>query len=286
MLYYLVICFFIVGSGKMKVLEPDSPDLLSLIGENENANASANTLLSQIQNMSVNPKDVTEVIKLVDNLIKQGSLEISHLDRIYKDSTKNVLTKKKETVEAQLEADKQKRIVHDAKEAFSNAETAYDNAKNIHKKYIEALHKATFDHKVLTIRRSKERPLLENQVKVLRQVRTLLLPIGCEPGWKSIGDGGLCYGNGTATFPFVTSEGNGNCQPIFKYCEKLGAKVASKDQLNDWLKVSKAPLKSDRFGVTSTFDNKNNVWFNGFGFHSFDTCDYKDRWFVCVKISK
>jgi len=203
MLYYLVIYFFIVGSFAEEVLQPDGPkggyplevpegpvegfgsflempktpkNTSSFISNLIGGNASASTLLSQLVN--VNPKDVGKVIVLVEDLIKKGNQEIATLDTNYANAAKDVKTGTAKENKAQLLVDRKKSDVNKKKKALSVAKSALKSAENAQIATKKALNAAKRHHKALKDRYKHDRGVLENQVKILHQVLTLLVPIG------------------------------------------------------------------------------------------------------------
>jgi len=190
MLYYLVIYFFIVGSFAKEVLQSDGPkggyplevmeetpkNTSSFISNLIGGNSSASTLLSQLVN--VNPKDVGKVIVLVEDLIKKGNQEIATLDTNYANAAKDVKVGTAKENKAQLLVDRKKTDVNKKKKALSVAKNALKSAENAQIATKNALNVAKRHHKALKDRYKHDRGVLENQVKILHQVLTLLVPIG------------------------------------------------------------------------------------------------------------
>jgi len=203
MLYYLVIYFFIAGSFAEEVLQPDGPkggyplevpegpvegfgsflempktpkNTSSFISNLIGGNGSASTLLSQLVN--VNPKDVGKVIVLVEDLIKKGNQEIATLDTNYANAAKDVKVGTAKENKAQLLVDRKKTDVNKKKKALSVAKNALKSAENAQIATKNALNVAKRHHKALKDRYKHDRGVLENQVKILHQVLTLLVPIG------------------------------------------------------------------------------------------------------------
>jgi len=188
MLYYLVIYFFIAGSFAEEVLQPDGPkgsflevpktpkNNSSFISNLIGGNATASTLLSQLVN--VNPKDVGKVIVLVENLITKGNQEIATLDTNLANAAKDVKVKTARDNKAQLLVDRKKTDVNQKTKALKVAQTVLKSAENAKIATKNALNSAKRHHKALKDRYKHERGVLENQVKVLHEVLTLLVPIG------------------------------------------------------------------------------------------------------------
>jgi len=173
MLYYLVGYLVFVGSfaSEQKVLEPDFPNLLSLIGNN----ASASTLLSQVLN--VRPEQVSEVIVLVEKLIEQGNKEIATLDDNLKKATLAVKTSQAAYTKAELVVAARKKDLNNALAAQERAKIAYDNAARLKDNAGIALDKAKRHHKAVLERWKKEKPYVEGQVKTFHEVLALLYPV-------------------------------------------------------------------------------------------------------------
>jgi len=190
MLYYLVICFFVVGSVdlKHKVLDlPSSYDASIgdiqnasasphfnqfLIGDNENESA----LLSELLNVS--PQDVHKVILLVKELIAQANKEIATLNSELDNAAKNEVAKKKADDSAQIVVDNAAKNVKAKQEALKRAQTAHQSAKDAKAKIGKDLDAAQKRHRDLKERVRLEKPVLENQVNVLKKVLALLVPMG------------------------------------------------------------------------------------------------------------
>jgi hypothetical protein len=168
--------FFVVGSlaSEQKVLEPNSPNLLSLIGNNENPSGS--TLLSQLINVS--PKDVSVVIVMVEQLINKGNKEIDTLNNDLANAAQDVQSKKKEDNTAQLELDGAKNKLDGAIAHLENAKIVHKAAQNQKSIAVDSLEAAIQHYQAMKQRSNKEKPVLENQIDVLRQVLALLHPIG------------------------------------------------------------------------------------------------------------
>jgi len=182
MLYYLIICFFAFGNcaSVQEVLGPDSNLLKSLINaatsadlnnhtlESLNKNETSSSLLSQI--LSVNPKDISHIVSLLRKLAGQAEKEISTLDGLLKTAAENLEKKTVADKNAQLALDKR---TSETKIAIKEEKSAED-VKQISK---AALDKAEQHHNEMQDRVNSEKPGLQNQLKVLKQVIALLAPL-------------------------------------------------------------------------------------------------------------
>jgi len=203
MLYYLVGYLVFVGSfaSEQKVLEPDFPNLLSLIGNN----ASASTLLSQVLN--VRPEQVSEVIVLVEKLIEQGNKEIATLDENLKKATLAVETSQAAYTKSELVVAARKKDLDNALAAQERAKIAYDNAVRLKNNAGIALDKAKQHHKAVLERWNKEKPYVQAQVKTFHEVLTLLYPVIIDkfkPCVQEIDCGGLTCLSGKGKIPVNT----------------------------------------------------------------------------------
>jgi len=177
MLYYLIICFFVVGNcaSVQEVLGPDSNVFKSLINAATstdigylNKNETATSLLSQV--LSVNPKDIGLIVTSLTKLVKQAEKEISTLDGLLKSSTENLEKTTTADKNAQYALDQRK---SETKIAIKKEKSAVE-AKQTTK---AELGKAEQHHKEMKDRFNSEKPVLQNQLKVLKEVIALLVPI-------------------------------------------------------------------------------------------------------------
>jgi len=182
MLHYFFFYVFVVASfaSEHKILGPESlknltehkilappeisdPILLESIGQSD-----AETLLSQL--LSVNPKDVSQVVDLIKKLIAQATKEIASLD--------NRLASAKQDMDRKVTADNAAQVAKDnAHAALKQAQAAYEVAKLAKDKSKVARDRATIHHKEMTDIVSVEKPELQAQLKVLNKVLALLNPL-------------------------------------------------------------------------------------------------------------
>eukprot|EP00463_Aulacantha_scolymantha_P000177 TRINITY_DN10_c0_g2_i1.p1 TRINITY_DN10_c0_g2~~TRINITY_DN10_c0_g2_i1.p1 ORF type:complete len:333 (+),score=50.88 TRINITY_DN10_c0_g2_i1:125-1123(+) len=183
MLQYLVIYVFVVASfaSEQNILAPKSPsnvgqsaaeiidsNLLSVDLSLINKNASASSLLSQL--LSVNPKDVSHVIDLIRKLIAQATQDIGNLD--------SQLASAKQDMDRKVAVDNAAQLAKDkAHAAVKRAQTAYEAARIAKERSKVARDLATIHHQEMTDRVKVEKPELEAQLKVLKQVLALLNPL-------------------------------------------------------------------------------------------------------------
>lgn len=183
MLQYLVIYVFVVASfaSEQNILAPKSPsnvgqsaaeiidsNLLSVDLSLINKNVSASSLLSQL--LSVNPKDVSHVIDLIRKLIAQATQDIGNLD--------SQLASAKQDMDRKVAVDNAAQLAKDkAHAAVKRAQTAYEAARIAKERSKVARDLATIHHQEMTDRVKVEKPELEAQLKVLKQVLALLNPL-------------------------------------------------------------------------------------------------------------
>lgn len=110
----------------------------------------------------------------------------------------------------------------------------------------------------------------------------------CPLGWKPIGS--QCYSAPRFTTQFATGCIPGNCQAIYDLCSSgsAGGHVATREELEAWVKVWREEATPTTHGITST-RNEGDHWLvakDGGGvtgqWHSDGCCGNADRYFVCV----
>lgn len=156
MLKCITICFFVVGSlaSEQKVLGSSLTDALlhSLINRTSLSNTTKNdnigsSFLSEI--LSIDPKDVSNVINILKNLAKQAATEISNLDTLLQKATQDLAKKKA---------------------VYKSVKSKLDQSK-------VSLIQATQHHKDVVNRVKSEKPVLQKQLKVLNEVLRIISQI-------------------------------------------------------------------------------------------------------------